>query len=200
MVIIGVDGEMSGTDLSKGHRLIQIGFSVIKEDKIEMFYRDLNPGELVWNEDSAKVHEIPLEFVKLSPSSEKVDEECYQWLTKNGVNSANVEYNIPVGFNVGTFDMPFIKHSLPKTYSLFSRRTIDINSICYALDGKDGLDYRAFKKLAKEYAIKKIGGIGLKEHNAGYDSLLHLYAFKYLKWIAMGIFEEIEKGGNENAI
>ena len=193
MVIIGVDGEMSGTELEKGHRLIQIGFSVIKEDGLQMFFRNLNPGELVWNEDSEKVHKIPLDFVKSSPSAKTIDEECYEWLVKNGVDSAGRNYNIPVGFNVGSFDMPFIKHSLPKTYSLFSYRTIDLNAICYALDGKDGLDSAAFKKLAKEYAVKKIGGIGLEEHNAGYDSMLHIYAFKYLKWIAMGIFEEIEK-------
>ena len=177
---IGLDGEMSSSELAEGGKLIQIGLFTQGGYQLSM---KINPGECQWSERAFEVHGITLESLQSAPLPDEVDSQVYDWLIAIGVDTNSRGKTIPVGFNVGAFDMPFVKDSLPKTYSLFSRRTVDLNALCFALDYKEenGMPVKAetWKKKAKEYAIKKIGTEN--QHDAGWDSLMHIYCFEFLK-------------------
>jgi hypothetical protein len=181
-LFIGLDGEMSSSELSEGGKLIQIGLSTEDGYQISM---NMNPGECQWSERAFEVHGITLESLQSATLPDEVDSQVYDWLIAIGADTNNRGKTIPVGFNVGAFDMPFVKDSLPKTYSLFSRRTVDLNALCFALDYSidNGMPMRAetWKKRAKAYAIEKIGMEN--QHDAGWDSLMHIYCFEYLKGV-----------------
>jgi len=181
-LFLGLDGEMSSSELSEGGKLIQIGISTL--DGNNRSYT-MNPGECQWSEQAEAVHGLSLESLQLFRSPAEVDQDLYEFLITLGADTKRRGKTIPVGFNVGAFDMPFVKDSLPKTYSLFSRRTVDLNAICFALDHKEenGMPVKAetWKKKAKAYAIEKIGMEN--QHDAGWDSLMHIYCFEFLRGI-----------------
>jgi len=179
---IGLDGEMSSSELSEGGKLIQIG--LFTQDGYQLSMK-INPGECQWSERAFEVHGITLESLQSAPLPDEVDSQVYDWLIAIGVDTSSRGKIIPVGFNVGAFDMPFVKDSLPKSYSLFSRRTVDLNALCFALDYKEenGMPVKAatWKKRAKAYAIEKIGTEN--QHDAGWDAEMHLRSYEYLRGI-----------------
>jgi hypothetical protein len=179
---IGLDGEMSSSELAEGGKLIQIGLSTEDGYQISM---NMNPGECQWSERAFEVHCITLESLQSAPLPDEVDSRVYDWLIAIGADTNRRGKTIPVGFNVGAFDMPFVRDSLPLSFSLFSRRTVDLNALCFALDYKEehGMPVKSetWKKRAKEYAIDKIGTEN--QHDAGWDSLMHIYCFEYLRGV-----------------
>jgi len=179
---LGLDGEMSSSELSEGGKLIQIGISTA--EGVNRSYT-MNPGECQWTEQAAAVHGLSLEFLQSCPSPAVIDADLYKFLIALGADTKRRGKTIPVGFNVGAFDMPFVKDSLPKSFSLFSRRTVDLNALCFALDYKEdnGMPMKAetWKKRAKAYAIEKIGTEN--QHDAGWDSLMHIYCYEFLRKI-----------------
>ena len=184
-LFLGLDGEMSSSELSEGGKLIQIGVSTA-ECRTRSW--TMNPGECQWSEQAFAVHGITRRRLSSSPSPAEVDAQLYEFLIAIGADANNRGKTIPVGFNVGAFDMPFVKDSLPKSYSLFSRRTVDLNALCFALDYKEenGMPVKAetWKKRAKAYAIEQIGA--QNQHDAGWDSLMHIYCFEYLRQLIKG--------------
>lgn len=178
-LFVGLDGEMSGTELQDGARLIQIGLAV----SAGTFASYVNPGTLSWSEEAEEVHKIPQSSLLDFPDAEVVDLNCYEFLVSQGADTKRRNNTIAVGWNVGSFDMPFVRTSLPKTNSLFSRRTVDLNALCFALDGKEDngveISFETWKKRSKEYAIEAIGFENA--HDAGWDALMSLYCFHYLR-------------------
>ena len=194
VVYIGLDGEMSDNNIDKGAALIQIGFAVLNETGLTANYSDLNPsavdnGSLHWSPEAAAVHNIPIQRVMDSKGAEVVDDEMYTWLLNvAGLNPDKRIKNIPVGWNVSAFDMPYLRKYLPLTHSLFSRRTADLNAICFALDGKDDKTFKWWKSASKAYAEEKSPPTeGFGEHNAGWDAIMSIYCFEYLRNAVKGI-------------
>lgn len=204
MKYFGLDGEMTTADIETGGRLIQIGVAAdtdLEGKPLEgsvAYSALINPGgEYDWSERAEAVHGFTREQVAKARSAAEVDAELEQWLLANG---ANPEYRgdiIPVGLNVGSFDMPHVKLVLPKTFARFSRRTVDLNALCYALEGKrymnnvDPYEYKAWKSNAKAYAERTIAklteGSEVKAaHDAGYDALLHLHMWRFLRAAIQG--------------
>lgn len=193
---IGLDGEMTSSELSDGGALIQLGLSVFVSGEMKSISFGINPywdgDDVQWDEVAASVHGIPREEVHSFDPPVLVDLGLFTWLQDTvdaKVNKRNS--NVPVGFNVGAFDMPFVKKLLPKTFSLFSRRTVDLNALCFALDGKvdNGMPVKfdTWKKRAKLYAIDKIGYEN--QHDAGWDAMMHLYSFEYLRNVMNGVVD-----------
>lgn len=178
---------MTSSELANGGALIQLGLAAIVDGEITSVDVGINPyfdgREVDWSMEAAAVHGIPLEIVQLFEPPREADLILVDWLTQIGAKTSSRARTVPVGFNVGAFDMPFVRDLLPNTAAYFSRRTVDLNALCFALAGK--YNFETWKKLAKQYAIEKIGYEN--QHDAGWDAMMHLYAFEYLS-------AEIRKG------
>lgn len=198
MLMFGLDGEMSGSDLSKGHVLIQAGVAVrdIHGD-IRTFSSLINPTDKIelsedwWSDTAANIHGISQQQVFDAPYSAEVDEELYGFLIQQGANPKKRENTIMCGFNVGAFDQPFFRQVLPKSMSLFSRRTCDLNPLLFTLAGwKPTPDYpdtnwRTWKREAVRFAQTEIEAAGLfpagiGAHDAGYDAAEAVIVYEYL--------------------
>lgn len=167
--------------MERGGKLIQIGLSAWTDKGVETISYYLRPPEdMFWEERAALVHKITQDQLRLNGTHpEEVDEILYEWLVNQGADPKRRHATIPVGFNITGFDMPFVKVTLPKTYSLFSRRTAELNGMLWLLHGKQGKTMEQWKKMAMEYA--RINMVSFKPHDAGWDSARHLLCFEYLR-------------------
>lgn len=193
---VGLDGEMSGNEILTGSKLIQIGFAIGKPHRsgVITFNQNINPGEMEWQQRASEVHGITREQIVTFDDPFTADDKCYKFLVDNGADTKSRAKTIPIGFNVGAFDMPFVKQLLPKTSSLFSRQTVDLNAVCFALgesinwEGKPA-GMKMMKMLSKAYAdeiVSKIEGDDWHAHNAAYDAAQAYYCFEYLTELVKG--------------
>jgi DNA polymerase III epsilon subunit-like protein len=178
---IGIDGEMSGNDIDEGHELIQIGLAKYVDNEMQSIGYLINPGEMVWSMQAQEVHQFTREDVEeYGIHPEIVDEVVSSWANPTGQRRDFVM----VGFNVGSFDRPFIKRTLPSLYEKFSRRSVDLNSVIFSMS-KTNSEFEKIKRNSKEYAFEKMEGmfIGFKDrqHDAEYDAVMSLYCFEYLQ-------------------
>jgi hypothetical protein len=181
MLFIGIDGEMSTPNLAEGGRLIQIGVAVrLPDGQIDSQGWLINPGEMTWEARAAAVHGISYETViQQGRSQDSVDTELHQWLIDRGAHPKRREKNVPVGFNITGFDLPFIKMQLPKTYALLSRRTAELNGMMWLFHGKDGKNFETWKSDSMNRAHAAVDDY--KPHDAEWDAKRHLLVFEYLK-------------------
>lgn len=197
MLFFGIDGEMSAADISYGGRLIQIGMAAHTDaegnelDNPASFGSLINPGEFSWDERAAAVHGFTRDEIENAPPASQVDYLCADWLGSHGVERPRSA--VAVGFNVGSFDLPHIAEVLPKTALLLARRTVDLNAICFTLEGmkhEGGFpSWSGWKRMASTYAERVISEKSLSAamaHDAEYDALLHLFAWRFLRAAAHG--------------
>jgi DNA polymerase III epsilon subunit-like protein len=180
---IGIDGEMSSSDIKDGGKLIQIGMAKHVDGKVESIGVMLNPGSVTWSEEAESVHLFTRDYIeKHGEDPPLVDEMLANWANKTNRRRDHVM----VGFNVGAFDRPFIEQLLPNLFSKFSRRSVDLNSIIFAL-AETNEEVESIKADAKRYALHKMHGMfeGFKDryHDAEYDAVMSLYCFEYLRSI-----------------
>lgn len=185
LMYVGLDGEMTHTELSEDGKLCQIGVAFTPENfccAIIGWAKDA----MYCNPQSMAVHGISEETLINWPArSWHVDKTLWEYLLANGA-SAEKKLLIPIGFNVMAFDMPFVRDALPNSYLLFSRRGIDLNAVCFTMD--DQILYegsrptaKGWKRMAKEYANEKLADSGQAPHDAGYDARQALYAWQFLR-------------------
>lgn len=194
---IALDGEMTASSLAMGGRIFQIGLVSIIKDAAnnpniqESFTLTFNPGEdeYYWEEEAETIHGVREEEMLDAIPAREADELIYNWLVSQGVD-AKTSPAVAIGFNVGSFDLPHIAEVLPKTYSLFSGRSVDINALCFTLDGVDyngsNSEWSGWKKMAKKYAERSIflannSMYAPEAHNALYDAYLHFYAWQFIQ-------------------
>ena len=178
---IGLDGEMSSADIDSGGKLIQIGMAKYVDGKMQSIGYLLNPGVMDWSEEAESVHK----FTKAQIELEGEDPAMVDSLLANWANSTSGNRDfVMVGFNVGSFDRPYVKQSLPILYKKFSRRSVDLNSVIFAMSDSHS-EFERIKANAKEYAFDKMQGMfdGFKDrqHDAEYDAVMSLYCFEYLR-------------------
>jgi DNA polymerase III epsilon subunit-like protein len=181
LTFIGIDGEMSGNNIDAGHKLIQIGLAKIENNEMKSIGYMINPGEMVWSEEAEAVHQFTKEDVVgygLHPKT--VDPIVSKWANPSG----HKRDFVMVGFNVGSFDRPFIKQLLPTLYERFSRRSVDLNSLIFAMSDSNS-EFDILKTNAKRYAFEQMegmfSGFRNRQHDAEYDAVMSLYCFEYLK-------------------
>ena len=133
--------------------------------------------------EAQEVHLFKQEDVRdygLNP--ENVD----RWVSNWANPSTQRRDFVMVGFNVGSFDKPFIKQTLPLTYGKFSRRSVDLNSVIFSM-ADTNTKFERIKGKAKDYAIEKMEGMfegfSNRQHDAIYDAVMSLYCFEYLRGI-----------------
>jgi len=178
---IGLDGEMSSAEIKSGGRLIQIGMAKYCDREVVSIGSLLNPGVMDWSEEAQAVHQFTRkEIEEQGEDPAMVDQMLADWANP----TKERRDHIMVGFNVGSFDRPFVEQSLPVLFSKFSRRTVDLNSIIFAMSDSDK-EFNKIKKKAKDYAVSKMSGMfdGFKDrqHDAEYDAVMALYCFEYLR-------------------
>ncbi len=187
-VYMGLDGEMTCADLAAGGRLIQIGLAVGTgpEERItELIGWD--EGDFFAEEKAMEVHGIPVKTILAAPRPPEVDERLCEWCLDHG-GKADKRKLVTVGWNVGAFDLPFVQQALPKTFRLLSRRSADLNAICFALGGTLTVSgscpaWSGLKRMSKRFAERSLEKLGIEAawHDAGYDALAGLLSFQWLR-------------------
>jgi hypothetical protein len=192
LIYLGLDGEMSAADITAGGKLIQAGFAAwISEPggQLEVFTSLIRQQDMHWCERSASVHQIDRATLDTAPDPEDVDQAAYTWLLSHGAVDGKRTV-IPIGLNVGTFDMPFFRQTLPRTSSLISRRAIDLNAICFTYAGWDPnprsgsvRDFHGWKRSMKTVANTELArrGYHTSDHNAGHDAAQALLGWWWLR-------------------
>lgn len=187
-LLIGLDGEMSDSDLDKGAVLIQIGVC----DEYGNTFESLIGYDAGWyqTEQASAVHKIPDEDILTAPRPDQVDRRLYSWLearlddARIREESTGLRPFVPVGWNVGNFDMPFVRKFLPESASLISRRSLDLNSLCYSFEDAqvtymgERRSFSKWKQLAHDAASEVLGDDGW--HDALFDAQAALEAYNFL--------------------
>lgn len=187
-LLIGLDGEMSDSDLDKGAVLIQIGVCDEYGNTFESLIQHA-PG---WfkTEQASAVHKIPDRSIINAPHVDDVDMRLYSWLTARLDDAllrgerTGIRPFVPVGWNVGGFDMPFVRKFLPLSSGLISRRQLDLNALCYAFEDAqvtyqgERLTFNKWKNLAHNFAEASF--VEHNWHNALFDAQAALEAYTFL--------------------
>jgi len=186
MRFIGVDIESTGN--KPGFKVTQIGVAFGTNDYAEELVQPAGEWEFErWTGKDGKetgVEEligITKAMVMSARPAVEVDHTMFCWLLAHGVNPEQRHGLIAVGWNVGSFDMPAVRRDLPRTGSVISYRSVDLNSLVFALVDSDN-QYDKIKEKAKDYARRTMGQ--WKEHTAGGDAVASLLSFDYLRGYA----------------
>lgn len=181
--IIGLDIETSTNDPNTGE-ILQLGIAYQKDGviidheynlKYEKSYWNVNN----WSLESERVHKIRKKELESNTFDYKLLEIEIINLFNNIFSKETVLH--PVGFNLGGFDLVFIKNKMPKVAERISHRVIDLNSLFITMN----LEYKSeelFIKNKKEKIEKVLNNIdNNKLHNASFDAKLALLLCKNFK-------------------
>lgn len=181
--IIGIDIETSSNDNNIGE-IIQLGIAYKNNNEIHtieynLFFELTNWNDKNWTMDAEIIHKIRKESLALNKYTyDSTEKEIIQLLDRTfGENSII----IPVGFNVGSFDLQFIKNKMPNLYNRLSYRSIDLNSLFLFYNLKN-YDYNEFISMKKNTKLDIIDNINeSNEHNASFDAKLALLILEKLE-------------------
>jgi oligoribonuclease (3'-5' exoribonuclease) len=166
----GLDIETTGVDASI-HRLIQLGIAV---DDLTINI-DVNPGECVVDPQALEVNKFTPERIAKGITTAEADDFVATELELAGYTHNALT---PVGWNVGGFDMVFLKREFPKTARYFAYRTLDLTGVAIMHELRTGKPYRDLKtELAA--AVATILGRD-QRHDALYDAQAALEAMRLL--------------------
>lgn len=203
IIPIGLDGEMTGSEIADGHRLIQIGVATAVDVgpfdvsdgpgcQVDVFTADIGQPTAPIDPRASEVHGFSDQRIRNGPPADEVDGRLRIWLEQRG-GRVKGRRLAPVGFNVARFDMPFVEQALPQTNAVLSRRTIDLNASLYTLQslvelGGGHPTRSGLKRMAKRWAAEELTRQGHQEawHDAGYDAAAALLAFRWLRASIVG--------------
>ena len=162
---VGLDGEMTGAqkvlDFYREYALIQIGLAVAPN---VTFVADIGHQTYNWTQEALDVNKFTHERIKAGPAPQ--------------IPGEHVKL-IPVGWNVGHFDVPFVRYWLPGFARMLGYRSVDLNAVTYTAAKVTGRAYDKIKDSAKRYASRVLAR-PKDWHNAGYDAAAALASWEYL--------------------
>jgi len=186
MILAGVDIETTGLDLNANHRLIQIGICVkdTETGQVNCYTKDVKPiGDMQIQARALEINKFDLQRIGSAHAGPLVDGGLATELKWDGYTPHSL---IPVGWNIGLFDLPFIRHELPAVARLFkfnssesSPRLIDLTALGLLYEYKTGTPYAEVKTRIKEHCIKTLGRD--QEHDALYDAQAALVALDWFR-------------------
>ena len=186
--LVGLDGEMTGgtktLDFYKEFQLCQIGLA-LGFNKEDVYTSDIGfaPDDYKWTQEALDVNKFTHERIQSGPPTFPVDAELVAWLRARGIVEDGTKL-IAVGYNVASWDLPFVRYYLPRFGKFLSYRTVDLNAVLFTAERITGLSYNSIKDHAKQYAKKVLAKTGAypvaMPHDAGYDAAASLAAFEYL--------------------
>lgn len=193
--LIALDCETTGLDLAAGNVPIEVG-AAFRDDSgnVQWFETRIlhEAGSFTWHPEAFKVNHFSLEEIsdpRVANPAEIVDADLAVWLDAAG------DYRlVPLGWNVGSFDWPFILKWLPITASLFKDRYgnpghqfADLNSMMFLLEkAQQGMGSHPTKASLRGVAEKAADrdGMEVRWHSGGFDSYASLIAFEELaRWV-----------------
>ena len=174
-VYMGCDLETTGT-LSKSE-IIQIGLYIDDDHK---YVSDIgHRGAFHWEAKAFEVNGFDLKRVYNGKPMYNVDAELDEFITKVKQDfNCQSEHILPVGFNVGSFDIPFIRRDLKLFFSGLGYRSIDLNALLVA--SSNSVDNFNARKIALKEQAKQLITVDGKEHDALYDAELAIRCFNCL--------------------
>ena len=186
--LIGLDGEMSDSELADGAVLIQIGVAF---DATERFSALLGwPEDSYFKTDRAMaVHGIdPVTIADADPPAE-VDAQLEQWLLARGADSRKAA----LGRWVQRRRLrPAVRAAyLPRTSQLLSRRVVDLNAFCLAYEGQVPYEAHCPRSPAgngwRSVRRGEAGGGRMEEswHDAGYDAAAAILQVEFFTSLAI---------------
>ena len=186
-MFIGLDFETSGTSHEESAP-IQLGISVDGHT----FAEDIGGWDWdspswegyrnrVWDESAFEVHGITKSRIHGAPRPIEVDAMAIKWLDYYAPR--HPAGRIMVGWNVGQFDVPFLRNHFPRTARAMSYRSVDLNAVVFYMEQMGLGKYKDIKEASKEYAASELINEGWPVdlwHDAGYDAAAALKSFEYL--------------------
>ncbi len=178
MLFTGLDIETTGTDPNKSHRLIQIGIALPNGHKV---VHDVLPiGDIMIQAEAMGINHFTLARIGAAETQLIVDNLVSTTLVSYGYNENSLT---PVGWNVGGFDMTFIKKELPRTAAFFTYRTLDLTALAIMHELRSGKSYRDLKVEFAAIVAKQLGRD--ERHDALYDAEAALVAMQLFKELDM---------------
>lgn len=188
IIYVGLDIETTGLD-PRRHSLCQVGAAIAPDD---YYGSDAQPDfhtPLV-DPKALEVNGFTHERLQDAPVYSDVDVELVSWLheaAEDLCRDGKPEF-VAVGWNVGSFDMAFIREALPMTHRMFSYRVVDLSSLAflYGAAAAFRLDnheqdhfYKEYRKRVKraanedqdKYSLNEFYYGPRKEHDAVSDAV-----------------------------
>ena len=134
------------------------------------------PHILKWDEESANIHKLTPWQGKGNKASE-VDEEISEWIRERGTQY--VVTRKPMGLNVGTFDLPFLRERLPLVAESLSYQCVDLNALYIAIAYTRNTSLTTVKRGITEMAIKGAKKLhpDLELHHSLFDATLSCFCW-----------------------
>lgn len=189
--IISLDLETSGANLADGVTILSIGMEHLATG--ETYYQEIKHDLLMVEPRASRVHgldmnsldlpEAEFAFTASLAAAEEVhtpnrrihmgacDLAAREWLQQFSEKPGKL---LALGWNIAGFDMPFVRKYLSKTNAWFSRRTIDMNALCFFFDVAGNQPLLEAKALLKKQCKNQY------THNALADAKAAAEGFRYL--------------------
>lgn len=154
----------------------EIGYETMTIMPESMQVHGLNAANL--NSKSTKFRKEKL------PTAKEVDDMFVEWLKLDPMYREGKRFTlIPMGMNVGSFDMQFVHYWLPKAGDILGYRSVDLNSPTFIEAWMhEEATFETMKEAAKalghSFAINHFGK--KLEHHALYDAWVNMGYLHYL--------------------
>lgn len=196
--IISLDLETSGLDVHE-NTILSVG--CVRLSDLTSFYADVRHKSLNVSPEAMRVNKIDITTVDDAKRKalSQVDLVLRDWLRSDPFYKEGKTYTlIPMGMNVGTFDMTFVRKYFPKSAALFGYRSIDLNTLAFVQASKTEMTFKEVKKAAKvigmSYAHDHVPDLG--PHHALWDAYSNIGVFHYFSAAnAKKVGEVVYEGG-----
>lgn len=176
-VVAGIDIETTNSNHDTGGILsIGIYIPLQNEEEIEFYGTVTPPKDAEWVYEACMVNGYSPEHIGEYANYYWLDYYVCKWLKEAALITPQRRL-LPVGWNVGSFDMQYIRRYLPNLHKRCNYNVIDLNTIVsyLVLCGWDP----DVKRLVKEEADSLLGNAD--RHNALYDAKVALMELELLK-------------------
>lgn len=175
---------MCGSELDRGAVLVQIGAAFEDGSSFGAVIGWLEGSYFATERGMAAQGIDPTVIAAVYPSN-VVDQRLFVWLVEGlaarGLGG-DAKRLVPVGFNVGAFDRPFLRAFLPLGYALLRRRVIDLNAFCLTIAARGVVcqgsrpKWSGWKRLVQADAEARLraSGESAERHDARYEALCFL--------------------------
>jgi hypothetical protein len=179
--LISLDIESSGTDATTD-ALLSIG--CVRLSDMQPFYAEIRHEKLFVTPEAMRVNGVDITKVDDGARSTppEVDDQLSTWLRESSYYDGKRYRGIPMGLNVGTFDMRFVQKWLPITFRQFGYRSLDLNALIFAEAIRQGTGFDRLKKQAKEAGAKLADHYApdRKAHDALWDAYSNIGMFSWV--------------------